>query len=154
MSTASAEPSLANAFLAEFARIETPLSRAHIEDVLDRFDATYNDYAYDIDERMKLFADDVKVEDPVGIVRATNIAEIEAFFRGVESMGIRMDRRVAERIITANEAFVLYEARLTCPGMASDTMLCPVNFIFNEAGKICGVRVFLDEHSFGKPISF
>ena len=87
-------------------------------------------------------------------VAATNIAELEAFYRGVESIGVRMDRRPVERIVIANEALVRYDSRIRMPGVEPDTLPCTVHYMFDAAGLICRVRVFFNPDSVGKPISF
>ncbi len=135
-------------------RVVADVSREHIEEALDFFDRTYEDYGYDLESRLALFSHGVVLEDPVGAVLATNIAELEAFYRGVESAGVRLDRRTVERIVIANEALVRYESRIRIPGVEPDTLHCTVHYTFNPSGEICRVRVFFNPDSVGKPISF
>ena len=157
MSTAAenaTEHSIAKMVSGALSRVVADVSREHILETLDRFDRTYQDYGYDLAPRLALFSHDVVLEDPVGAVAATNIAELEAFYRGVESIGVRMDRRPVERIVIANEALVRYDSRIRMPGIAPDTLPCTVHYTFNPAGLISKVRVFFNPDSVGKPISF
>ncbi|MBZ4521848.1 hypothetical protein [Mycobacterium avium] len=148
------EYSVAKLVRTALSRVVADVSREHILETLDRFDATYQDYGYDLEPRLALFSSDVVLEDPVGAILATNLSELEAFYRGVEGNGVRLDRRPVERIVIANEALVRYDSRIRISGIEPDTLPCTVHYTFNPAGKICKVRVFFNPDSVGKPISF
>lgn len=157
MSTAAetgTELSIATVVTGALSRVVADVSREHILDSLDRFDRTYENYGYDLESRVALSSDDVVLEDPVGAVAAANIAELEAFYRGVESLGVRVDRRPVDRIVIGNEALVRYDSRIQMPGVEPDTLPCTVHYTFNPAGLICKVRVFFNPDSVGQPISF
>jgi hypothetical protein len=134
-----------------YARVPVTVPRQRIEATLDAFQRTYDQP--DLLRRFALFADDIVLEDPAGLVRATGRAELEAFFRSTFDNGVVIIRRPVERIIVGDQALERFNMRLEKTGLVPETLPHVALYEFNRAGLICRLRVYFDLDSIGKLVS-
>lgn len=133
-----------------YARVPATVPRQRIEAALDAFQRTYDQP--DLLQRFVLFSDDIVLEDPAGLVRATGKAELEAFFRSTFDNGVVITRRLAERIIVGDQAIERFNMRLEKAGLAPETLPHIALYEFNRSGLICNLRVYFDLDSIGKSV--
>jgi steroid delta-isomerase len=134
-----------------YARVPVTVPRQRVEATLDAFQGTYDQP--DLLGRFALFADDIVLEDPAGLVRATGRAELEAFFRSTFDNGVAIIRHLVERIIVGDQAIERFNMRLEKTGLVPETLPHIALYEFNRAGLIRRLRVYFDLDSIGKLVS-
>jgi steroid delta-isomerase len=134
-----------------YARVPVTVARQRIDATLDAFQRTYDQP--DLFGRFALFSDDIVFEDPVGLVRASGRAELEAFFRSTFDNGVGIVRRPLERIVVGDQALERFDMRLEKAGLAPETLPHIALYEFNAAGLIRRLRVYFDLDSIGKVVS-
>lgn len=100
--------------------------------------------ARDKETWLALFADDIVVEDPVGINTTRGIEALGTdFWASVERAEPKLEL-LEDVIVCGNEAIAILSAEINQDG--GRIMLKPivVNFVYNEAGKVRHLRSFLN----------
>lgn len=100
--------------------------------------------ALDKETWMALFADDIVVEDPVGVNTTRGIEALGTdFWASVERAEPKLEL-LEEIIVCGNEAIAILSAEINHDG--GRMMLKPivVNFVYNEAGKVRQLRSFMN----------
>ena len=124
-----------------------PMSNSR-ERILETLDGLARGYeTNDIESRVALFAPAIVFEDPLGVPRASNHAELREFYRSATAGGISLDRKVEDRVIIHDQAI----ERAVVTVYAPDQMLVHVHlythFVFDSAGLITSYKVFFDRES-------
>lgn len=130
-----------------FGQVPVRVSRTQILATLDRLQKTYD--APDIVARLALFSDDVVLEDPAGLLRATGREELETFFRSTFDNGVRILRTPLAVIVVGSEAIERYDMRLEKDGLEPQPLPHVVHYVFDDHARIRSVRVFFDLESIG-----
>lgn len=130
------------------AQAEGPVSREHMNRVLDEVHETYT--THDYARRASYYAENVSIQDPVGIVRAENRAEALAFFTGTSDSGLSLQFDIVDRAIVHDTAVNRGVMRISAPGMRAAVLKLYTVFRFDAEGKICMVRTIFDEHCIGE----
>jgi SnoaL-like domain len=127
------------------ASVESTNSRSTIASALQTYVASWETGA--VDERLDLFADDIVMEDPATIVRASNKAELDAFFR----VGIPPDWSLSftfiRSVVVGDEAILTYQSTLATGANPPAILLINSHIHFNNDGRIDRIRVFWDADS-------
>ncbi|MFT4520092.1 MAG: steroid delta-isomerase [Halioglobus sp.] len=95
--------------------------------------------------RADLFADDFSLEDPVGAEPITDKDALIQFFNFPFDLGISIEMRSKQIIITGDEAISLTTSSIGVAGQEPAILNIVHNFTFAEDGKISGVRIFFDK---------
>lgn len=125
--------------------------RAHIERVLHRYVDTWAEG--DIEGRLALFADDIVIEDPATVRRASGLSELRTFF----AAGIPSSWDLAfhfERVaVVGDEAILTYRTTLRVADHEPAELLINSHVVFGAGGKITSFRVFFDAEAITDPAS-
>jgi SnoaL-like domain len=127
------------------AAVESSNTRPTIEAALQTYVSSWGTGA--VDERLDLFADDIVMEDPATIVRATNKAELDAFFRAGIPPEWTLSFAFLRCVVVGDEAILTYESTLATGTNPPANLLINSHVRFNTAGKIDRMRVFWDAES-------
>ena len=125
--------------------IESVNDRAHIEAALRTYTESWA--SGDVEARIALFADDVIIEDPATVRRASGKAELREFL----SAGIPQSWALGfafERIaVVGDEAIVTYRVTLRAGDSSSSQLLVNSHVVFDANGLIRQFRTFFDLES-------
>jgi steroid delta-isomerase len=117
-------------------------TREHILDMIATHCRAENDL--DKDTYIALFANDVVIEDPVGVNTTTGIAAVASdFWASVLNAEPKL-KQLHDPIICGNEAIAFIEAEINHDGGRVTISPIVVNFVYNEAGKVCRLRSFMN----------
>jgi SnoaL-like domain len=127
------------------AAVESANTRSTIEAALQTYVSSWGTGA--VNERLDLFADDIVMEDPASIVRASNKAELDTFFRaGIPSSWV-LSFAFLRCVVVGDEAILTYESTLATGANPPAKLQINSHVRFNTAGKIDCMRVFWDAES-------
>lgn len=121
------------------------LSREQVLGTLEALQRTYDNP--NLENRFALFADDIVIEDPAGLLRGAGRAGMEAFFRSTFDNGVRINRRPMERIVVGNEAIERSAMTLEKDGLEPHPLAHVVHYVLDDRAKIRSMRVFFDMDS-------
>lgn len=124
-------------------------SRESIETALRVYVASWETGA--VSERLDLFANDIVMEDPATVVRASNKAELEVFLRAGIPPDWSLSFAFIRCVVVGDEAILTYESTLATGGSPPAKLLVNSHLCFNDAGKINRMRVFWDAESITEP---
>jgi ketosteroid isomerase-like protein len=127
------------------AAIQGTNSREAIESALHTYVSSWETGA--VDERLDLFADDIVMEDPATVVRASNKAELEVFLRAGIPPDWRLSFAFIRSVVVGDEAILTYQSTLTTGTNPPAQLLINSHVCFNHEGKIDHMRVFWDTDS-------
>ena len=117
-------------------------SRDHILKMIATHCRAENDL--DKETYIALFADDVVIEDPVGVNTTTGIEAVARdFWASVENAEPKL-KQLHDPIICGNEAIAFIEAEINHEGGRVTISPIVVNFVYDEAGKVCRLRSFMN----------
>jgi len=132
--------------LAQIGAVSSRVGRVHIEKVIHEFFASYPATCVDdVLPRAALFAEDATIEDPVGADAIAGKREIGRFFRETVESGWIIHMVSEKTIVCGNEAISLTRAAWGKGDVAPAHVDIVHNFVFNDEGLICRVRVFFDQ---------
>ena len=100
---------LRDIFLATFDSIKPKVSRAHIEQTVRTYLASYA--GNDIAGRRSLFAEDVIAEEPIGAVRIEGLEALTKFWQGSVDGGWKVANHLERLVVNGEEAIDFFEAR-------------------------------------------
>lgn len=115
------------------------------EDILDAISTHVRaENALDKPTYMALFAEDIVIEDPVGVNTTTGITAVaKDFWASVESAQPKL-KQFRDPIVCGNEAIAFIEAEINHEGGRVTISPIIVHFTYNEAGKVCRLRSFMN----------
>jgi SnoaL-like domain len=125
--------------------VKSANTRSAIEAALQTYVSSWVSGA--VDERLDLFADDIVMEDPATIVRASNRAELDTFFRAGIPPEWALSFAFLRCVVVGDEAILTYESTLATGTNPPAKLLINSHVRFNSAGKIDRMRVFWDTES-------
>jgi ketosteroid isomerase-like protein len=126
-------------------------SRESIETALRAYVASWQ--TGQVDDRLDLFADDIVMEDPATIVRASNKAELDTFLRAGIPPEWSLSFAFIRCAVVGDEAILTYESTLATGGNPPAKLLVNSYLCFNAAGKINRMRVFWDAEAITEPLA-
>jgi ketosteroid isomerase-like protein len=104
-----------------------------------------------VDERLDLFADDIVMEDPATVIRASNKAELDVFLRAGIPPEWSLSFAFIRCAVVGDEAILTYESTLATGDNPPAKLLVNSYLSFNDAGKINRMRVFWDAEAITEP---
>jgi steroid Delta-isomerase len=119
--------------------------RTHIEHVLRAYVESWN--SENAASRAALFADDIVIEDPATVVRATGRAELEAFFSATIPADWKLRFGYVRSVVVGDEAVLTYTVVLTIGERSPSELLVNSHVLFDGSGRISSLRVFYDDQS-------
>jgi hypothetical protein len=126
-------------------RVPATISREQILATLEALQRSYD--VPSLEDRFLLFADDIVIEDPAGLLRGEGREGMEAFFRSTFDNGVGIDRRPIERIVVGNEAIERSDMTLLVEGLEPHPLAHVVHYTFDDEARIRRMRVFFDMES-------
>ncbi len=133
---------LRDIFLATYDSIRPNVSRAHIEQTVRAYLASYA--GNDIAGRRSLFAEDVIAEEPVGAVRLDGLEALTQFWRGSVDAGWTCANHLIRLVVNGDEAMVHFRSDLSLTGQGAVTLEVFETLVFNEQGRIQKLRAYND----------
>jgi steroid Delta-isomerase len=117
-------------------------SRKHILEAIATHVRAEN--ALDKPTYMALFAEEIVIEDPVGVNTTTGITAVaKEFWASVESAQPKLNQ-LQDPIVCGNEAIAFIEAEINHEGGRVTISPILVHFTYNEAGKVRHLRSFMN----------
>ena len=117
-------------------------SREHIVKAINthcRAESELDKQAY-----LALFAEDIVIEDPVGVNTTTGFEALERdFWASVENAEPKL-KLLQDVIVCGNEAIAILEAEINHEGGRVTISPIVVNFVYDEAGKVRHLRSFMN----------
>jgi hypothetical protein len=117
-------------------------SREHIVEAINthcRAENTLDKQTY-----MGLFADDIVIEDPVGLTTTTGIKAVGTdFWASVKNAQPKL-KLLEDVIVCRNEAIAILSAEINHDGDRVTISPIVVNFVYNDAGKVRHLRSFMN----------
>jgi hypothetical protein len=104
-----------------------------------------------VDARLDLFADDIVMEDPATVIRASNKAELDTFLRAGIPPEWSLSFAFIRCAVVGDEAILTYESTLATGSNPPANLLVNSYLRFNGAGKIDRMRVFWDAEAITEP---
>lgn len=133
---------LRDIFLATFDSIKPKVSRAHIEQTVRTYLASYA--GNDIAGRRSLFADDVVAEEPIGAVRIEGLEALTKFWQGSVDAGWKCANHLQRLVVNGEEAVVHFRSDLSLTGEGEVTLEVFETLVFNDKGRIQRLRAYND----------
>ena len=127
------------------AGITSTNSREWIESVLRTYVDSWANGA--VETRLDLFADDIVMEDPATVLRASNKVELSQFFRAGIPADWQLSFAFIRCAIVGDEAILTYQSTLSTGTNSAAQLLINSHLVFNQEGKINRMRVFWDGES-------
>jgi 3-oxosteroid 1-dehydrogenase len=119
--------------------------RAHIEQALRAYVQSWNEN--NVAARLALFADDIVIEDPASVVRASGVTELNEFFSAAIPADWSLRFGFQRVVIVGDEAVLTYTVDLSIVGRSSAELLVNSHIVFDGSGLISSMRVFYDAES-------
>lgn len=134
---------LKDVFLASYAAIPATVERAHIEQAVSAYLASYA--ANDISGRADLFADNAIAEEPVGSTPIHGKAALAEFWGQTQAAGWSVENELKRIVVNGNEACVVFESVMSVPDQGTVTLEVYETLVFNNQGKIERLRAYNDK---------
>ena len=116
-------------------------SREHIVEAINTHCRAEN--TLDKETYIALFADDIVIEDPVGVTTTTGIEAVARdFWASVENAQPKL-KLLEDAIVCGNEAIAILEAEINHDGGRVTISPIVVHFTYNDAGKVRSLRSFM-----------
>ena len=128
--------------LGALGRVPSTVDRAHIEDVVTRFAASYA--TADVDTRVGLCSPEVHFEDPVGIVLARGREQLHAMWSGLIRRGMSLALAPERVIVVGDEALALAHMAIRTGETEPADLFLALHFTFGADGLITMIRTFFD----------
>lgn len=117
-------------------------SREHIVEAINTHCRAES--ALDKPTYMALFAEDIVIEDPVGVNTTRGIEAVATdFWASVEKAQPQL-KLLEDVIVCGNEAIAILEAEINHEGGRVTISPIVVNFVYDEAGKVRHLRSFMN----------
>ena len=117
-------------------------SREHILEAIATHIRAEN--ALDKEAYLALFADDIVIEDPVGVNTTRGFEALERdFWASVVNAQPRL-KQLHDPIVCGNEAIAFIEAEINHEGGRVTISPIVVHFTYDEAGKVRSLRSFMN----------
>jgi hypothetical protein len=117
-------------------------SREHIIEAINTHCRAEN--TLDKDTYIALFADDIVIEDPVGVNCTRGIEAVASdFWASVERARPQL-KLLQDVIVCGNEAIAMIEAEINHEGGRVTISPIVVNFVYDNAGKVRHLRSFMN----------
>lgn len=117
-------------------------SREHIVEAISTHCRAEN--ALDKETYLALFADDVIIEDPVGVNTTRGFEALATDFWASVVKAEPQLKLLEDVIVCGNEAIAILEAEINHDGGRITIAPIVVNFVYNDAGKVRHLRSFMN----------
>ncbi len=97
--------------------------------------------------RVALFADNARVEDPVGVPAIEGKPALLEFWQRAAAYPTKFTPTLKNIVVCGNEAIVEFSMHIEVIGAAKGTLQIIENFKLDKTGKIAELRAFWDEKS-------